>query len=351
MPSIDGIELRQMVCNNEFKPRWESYNLGDMGPNDIRIRSELTAAKHGTEKGQVLGKAIYMNVPWVEDRKMFDRSKENPCDPTRWGLVGNTTVGTVIAVGSEVKEFREGDRVYGYGGFRTVQQSPAGNFKKLVDGLCPEAACCLDPADFAMAAIRDAQIRIGEQVIIFGMGAIGLFTVQLARMSGAIDVIAVEPIAARRELALQHGATRAVDPNEVGDFGTATREWFPNGADVTIEASGSHHALNQAIRATCFGGRVVPLAFYLGEAKGLYLGEEFHFNRPNIISARACSDPQRDPFWNEARIFETLIRLFVQGNIKPYGLPAPIVKMDDLPEAYGKIIHAPDEVIKVAVRY
>lgn len=351
MPNIDGIELIQLVCNNEFRPRWESYTLGDLRPNEIRVRSDLTAAKHGTEKGEILGKAIYRSVPWIESHKMFDRSKETPCDPTQWRVVGNTTVGTVIAVGSEVRDLKEGDRVHGYGGFRTVHHSPAGHFKKLVDGLPPEAACCLDPADFAMAAVRDAQVRIGEQVIIFGMGAIGLFAVQLSRMSGAVDVVAVEPIAARRELALQHGATEAVDPSEVGDFGVAAREWFPNGADVTIEASGSYHALNQAMRATCFGGRVVPLAFYLGEAKGLYLGEEFHFNRLNIISARACSDPQRDPFWNEARIFETLLRLFTQGDLKPYGLPSPIVAPDDLPEAYGNILHAPEEVIKVAVRY
>lgn len=349
MPNVDGIELKQLVCNNEFKPRWESYALGELKPNEVRVKSELTAAKHGTEKGEILGKAIYRSVPWVESRKMFDRSKENPCDPTQWRGVGNTTVGTVIAVGSEVKHLKEGDRAYGYGGFRTVHQG--GHFKKLVDGLTPEAACCLDPADFALAAARDAQIRIGERVIVFGMGAIGLFTVQIARMSGAIDVIAVEPISERRELALQHGATMAVDPGEVGDFGVATREWFPNGADVTIEASGSYHALNQALRATCFGGRIVPLAFYLGQAEGLYLGEEFHFNQLNIISARACSNPQRDPFWDEARIFGTLVRLFVQGDLKPYGLPNPIVKPDDLPEAYGKILHAPEEVVKVAVRY
>ncbi len=349
MPDVDGIELKQLVCNNEFKPRWESYTLSDLGHNEVRVKSELTAAKHGTEKSGLLGKAMYSKAPWIESRKMFDRSKETPYDPTQWGGVGNTTVGTVIAVGSEVKHLKEGDRVYGYGGFRTVHQG--GHFKKLMDGLTPEAACCLDPADFALAAVRDAQIRAGEQVIVFGMGAIGLFTVQIARMSGAIDVIAVDPIAARRELALQHGATMAVDPDEVGDFGAATREWFPNGADVTIEASGSHHALNQAIRATCFGGRVVLLAFYQGEAKGLYLGEEFHFNQLSVISARACSNPQRDPFWDEARIFKTLVRLFIQGDLKPYGLPSPIVEPDDLPEAYGNILHAPEKVIKVAVRY
>ena len=349
MPSIDGTDLLQLVCNNEFSPRWEEYTLEELAADEVRVVSELTAAKHGTEKGELTGESIYCNVPMAPAGNVFDRSKTKPLDPTAWRPVGNTTVGTVTAVGKDVHDLKEGDRVYRHAGFRTVHH--ATGFKPVVPGFTPEAACCMDPADFALAAVRDAHIRIGERVIVFGMGAIGLFTVQLARMSGAVDVVAVDPVARRRELALRHGATAAVDPFEVGDFGMASREWFENGADVTIEASGNHHALNQALRATCYRGRIVPLAFYLGDAKGLYLGEEFHFNQLEIISARACSHPQRELFWDEGRILDTLVRLFCDGSLQPHGLPDPIVSMEDLPEAYGKIRHAPDDVVKVAVKY
>jgi threonine dehydrogenase-like Zn-dependent dehydrogenase len=346
MPQYDGIELVKLVCNNEFKPRWESYTLGELDPECVRVKNELTAAKHGTEKGEILGTASYMNFPM--HGTAFDRSKATPFDATKWQDTGNTSVGTVIAVGKEVKHLKEGDRVYNPGRFQTVADFH--NAKKL-DGISPEAACCMDPADFAIAAVRDAKICIGDNVIIFGMGAIGLFTVQFAKLQGALNVVAVDPIPARRELALQHGATKVVDPKEVADFGVAAREWFENGADVTIEASGNYIALNQCLQATCYRGKVVPLSFYLGDAKGVYLGEEFHFNLLNIISARACSDPQRELYWNEQRFFQTLRTLYKQGTIKPYGLPSPITTMDKLPEAYGKIYHAPNEVVKVAVKY
>ena len=349
MAAVDGIELLQLVCNNAFEPRWEPCALDELGPGEVRVLSELTAAKHGTEKGEITGESIYCNVPMDPEGRVFDRSRTKPYDPTNWRPVGNTTVGTVMAVGREVEGLKEGDRVYGYGGFRTVHQGR--HFKPLPPGFTGEAACCMDPANFALAAVRDGQVRVGERVIVFGMGAIGLFAVQLARLSGAVDVVAVDPIARRRELALRHGATLSVDPKEVGDFGMASREWLEIGADVTIEASGNYHALNQAIRATRYGGKVVPLAFYLGDARGLYLGEEFHFNQIDIVSARACSRPQRGLFWEEDRIFETLIRLFTAGTLHPHGLPDPIVTPEELPEAYGKIRHAPDEVIKVAVRY
>ncbi|MGQ9630727.1 MAG: zinc-binding dehydrogenase [bacterium] len=50
------------------------------------------------------------------------------------------------------------------------------------------------------------------------------------------------------------------------------------GADVAIEVSGSYSALHHAIRGVGFGGTVVVTSFYHGEAKGLRLGEEWHFN-------------------------------------------------------------------------
>ena len=210
----------------------------------------------------------------------------------------------------------------------------------------------MDPATFALGPVRDGNVRVGERVLVLGMGAIGLFAVQLARLSGALEVVAVDPIAARRRLALEHGATRVIDPLAVEDFAAAAREWFPpDGADVAIEASGNYGALNDAIRATRYSGNVVPLGYYLGEAKGLFLGEEFHFNRLNILSSRTSSEPPRELTWDSRRFEETLIGLFVRGDLKPCGLPSPIVGPDELPETYGKIYHSPEEVLKVAIRY
>jgi len=347
MAEIDGVELKRLVSNCAYRPRWEPLELGELKPGEVRVTSEFTAAKHGTEKSNLLKEEP--GFKYQRDTRVFDRLNPSKSDPEQWRTVGNTTVGTVTAVGNDVKDLKEGDRVYGYGGFQTVHQSA--RFKLLPEGLTPEAACCLDPADFALAAVRDGQVRIGETVVVFGMGAIGLFAVQLARMSGAVDVIAVDPIAERRELAMKHGATETVDPNEVQDFGSESRKWVPNGADVTIEASGSYHALNLALQTTRYAGTIVPLAFYQGGAQALNLGYEFHQNQLNIISARACSHPQRELYWEEDRIVETLIRLFAQGDLNPYGLPGPIVGTETLAETYGKIRHAPDEVLKVAVRY
>ena len=102
MAAVDGIELLQLVCNNAFKPRWEPYTLGGLGPDEVRVRSEFSAAKHGTEKGEITGESIYSNVPMDQDGRVFDRSRQTL---TTHDLEArcNTTVGTVMAAARKSK--------------------------------------------------------------------------------------------------------------------------------------------------------------------------------------------------------------------------------------------------------
>ena len=122
--------------------------------------------------------------------------------------------------------------------------------------------------------------------------------------------------------------------------------------DVTIEASGAYPALHEAIRACHFGGRCVPLAFYQGEGSGLRLGEEWHMNRIDMISSRSCSDPNRDhPMWDNGRIRQVAFELLKSGRLEVEGIVSPVVKFDELLEAYPLIDTHPERVVKLAARY
>ena len=70
----------------------------------------------------------------------------------------------------------------------------------------------LDPAEFAIGAVRDGNLRLGDNVAVFGMGAIGLVTVQVCLAAGAAGVVAIDPLANRREAARLCGATSVLDP-------------------------------------------------------------------------------------------------------------------------------------------
>jgi threonine dehydrogenase-like Zn-dependent dehydrogenase len=98
---------------------------------------------------------------------------------------------------------------------------------------------------------------------------------------------------------------------------------------------------------------VVPVSWYHGEAKGLNLGEEWHFNRQIMVSgARVESEPYRDfPLWDRTRVYETVIKLFQKKSLTSEGLLYPIVKFEDAVEAYRTLDEKPEETIKLGIKY
>lgn len=296
--------------------------------------------------------------------------------------LGNMAVGIVTDVGPEATRFRVGERVFGHLPIRETHTIDEATIDPLPPNLSAEAAVCLDPTVMALA-IRDAGIKLGDRVAIFGMGAIGLMAVQLTRMSGAHQVIAVDPIETRRTLACSFGADVALDPLAgdkdaglaireltkpadqalaaitpppdpyvVGGYRERITQFTELGVDVAIESSGNISALHHAIRATRFGGIVCVLSFYGGDSTALHLGEEFHVNRLNLVSARAQSLPLRDaPAWTLARLVETSMRWLSTGRLRTDGIITPIVYFEDSAEAYRMLDEHPEQSIKLGVRF
>ena len=276
------------------------------------------------------------------------------------------TIGAHLGGGVSIVRHREGrvdDLVNAFAGVPSANRS--GNipldivFRAMEENrislapseLSDEDLVCIDPAVVSLMAVREGHVRVGDRVAVFGLGAIGLMAVQMARISGATFIVGVEPIDKRRRLAEEYGADLTLNPYEC-DAGLEIKKRF-GGVDVAIDTSGSYRALHQAIRATSYGGTIVPVSWYHGEARGLNLGEEWHFNRQIMVSgARVESEPYRDyPRWDRKRVYDTVIELFRRGAITSRGLLQPIVKFDEAAEAYRMIDEKPEEAIKLAVIY
>jgi len=106
------------------------------------------------------------------------------------------------------------------------------------------------------AAVNAAEVVPGESVVVLGCGGVGLSAVQGAVLAGAGEVIAVDPRADRRDLALGLGAARVLDPAE--DLIRAVRGLTSGrGADVAIEAAGVQPTVDAALSVARPGGRVV----------------------------------------------------------------------------------------------
>lgn len=106
----------------------------------------------------------------------------------------------------------------------------------------------------AGAALNTAPVEHGSSVAVIGLGGVGLAALMAARVRGAADIIAVDPVAARREAATALGATHAVDP-AAGDVANQIRAVTGRrGADFVFEAVGRHATIETAIDATRRGG-------------------------------------------------------------------------------------------------
>jgi threonine dehydrogenase-like Zn-dependent dehydrogenase len=338
---------RELVAPAPNQIGWREVPHALLQPHQIRVRTHYGAAKHGTEMSLFKGTA---SPRGGYDKTLHLHRAEIPGVnyPVR---LGNIMVSEVIEVGSEVTQHSVGDMVFNYGPFADELVWPE-SVRRLPPNVPWQAAVCLDPADFAIGALRDGHVRLGDAVAVFGMGAIGLIVVQLAKLAGAFPVIAVDPLAPRRALAKACGADQVLDPTAV-DAGLAIKEATQNrGADVCIEYSGSHHALQTALRGVAYLGKVVAGAWPGAYPAGLDFGAEAHMNRPSIIFSRACSEPNPDhPNWDEQRIFDVAWRYLASGAIQTVPLVQPIVDFEDLITVYPKIATNPHEIIKLGVRF
>lgn len=329
--------------------RYREYAPSDLGPRDVRVRVEFAAPKHGTELHSLTGNPHHRKQ-WDEDLRMF-LPRPEPL-PLTERPVGNMVVGVVTEVGSEVTGFSLGDRVFGYGPICEKHQLPEDSWRAL-DGLSETDAVCSDPAHVALVAVRDGNVRIGDDVAVFGMGAIGLMTVQIAACSGATTVIAVDPIQSRRAAALALGADLVVDPSTKDAGLRIKRATGSLGVDVAIETSGNAAALNEAIRAIRQCGTIVHVPYGPKDASTLHLDEEFHVNRPTIIGSQAVwRNPDRSyPLWDEERARLTAIDLFRRGMVRSEGIVSPIVRFRDAAQALTDGLASPDRAIKIGVRF
>lgn len=345
---------RRLTTRDGSSFQVREYTLPPLGPKDLRVRVEFAAPKHGTEAHALTG-SVFDRKRWDADLRLFLPRPEGEAPPPAGERgIGNMVVGTVTDVGAGVDRFQRGDRVFGYGTIQEEHQAAEEHWYRL-EGLRPEDAVCVDPAHVALVAVRDGNLRIGDHVAVFGLGAIGLMACQIARAGGAHRVFAVDPIALRRSCAEARGADAAFDPT-AQDVALAIKQATGGrGVDVAIETSGSGRALHEAVRCIRQCGTVVHVPWGPKDCSELRLDEEFHLNRPLLVGSQAWSgwgNPDRSyPLWDHERAFRTAIDLFRRGQTSGEGVVTPIVPFAEAADALTAILHAPETTIKLGVRF
>ena len=210
---------------------------------ELRVKLAYTALSAGTERALLTG-------------------NEEGGDGFRFGFPsssGYSGSGIITDVGAGVTDFKPGDRVMVHGaGHQEFATLPEKEFVRVPDNVPLDQAALTIIAGFSLAAIRKARISLGDSAMVVGLGLLGLFAVQYARLSGAYPVIAVDFSKERREMAKALGADIALDPSEPG-HSERVKELTKGGANAVIEVTGNPLALKQSLVCRAKFGRMLLL--------------------------------------------------------------------------------------------
>jgi alcohol dehydrogenase len=142
------------------------------------------------------------------------------------------------------------------------------------------------------AVLNTARVRPGQSVAVFGMGGVGLSAVMGAVVTGASPVFAIDPMLAKRQLALDLGASDAFTPDEASE---RIRELCPAGVHYSFEAVGSEQVLEQAFEVTSRGGTTVAIGLpHPAKQLAIPAARIVAEARTLIGSYMGSSQPQRD---------------------------------------------------------
>lgn len=287
---------------------FEEGAFAPLAPDEVRIRTLFSGISAGTELTQYRGTNPFMHRRFDEAQRLFVDAEVPSWDwPVR--NLGYEESGEIIEVGSGVTDLKVGQRLFGTWNHKThhVASADYARERLLPEGADPRIGIFSHIGAVALNGVHDAQIRIGDTIAVFGLGVPGQIVAQAARASGA-RVIAIDPDAGRREIALRQGAHLAIEP--AGAAEEIKRLTGGRGADACIEVSGAPPALGEAIRAAAYNARVVAMGFFQGAIPGLKLGEEFHHNRIQLICSQISGvSPDASYRWSKPRLWRAAIEL------------------------------------------
>lgn len=317
---------------------FEDLAVKPLGPGEVRIRTLFSGISAGTELSQYRGTSPFMNRQWDVTNRVF-RDAEAPSWTFPVRNLGYEEAGEIVETGAGVTRIKAGDRAFGTWGHRGMHVMAEGDAadRLIPDGADPRIGIFSHIGAVALNGAHDARIRIGDLVVVFGLGVPGQIVLQAARASGA-TVIGVDPVASRRAMAERLGADRTLDPTAGPVSDIIKGETGGRGADICIEVSGAPPALAEAMRTVAYASRVVAMGFFQGEARGLQLGDEFHHNRIELISSQISGvAPEASHRWSKLRLWQTAVRLQHEGRLNLLPLITDMVPFAEAPALFERL--------------
>ncbi|MCB0184705.1 MAG: zinc-binding alcohol dehydrogenase [Caldilineaceae bacterium] len=317
----------------------EQAPLPTPAPDQLLIQTTLSAISAGTEllfyRGQV---PSHMNVDASITALAAGQGIHYPL------AYGYAAVGRVIAVGATLEEASWlGRRVFAFQPHASHFLAKGAELLPIPDSVSDEQAIFLPNMETAINFVHDGAPLLGERVIVFGQGIVGLLTLSLLARYPLGELIAVDREPSRHERAMAFGATAVYGDRAVAQ--PAMRD-----ADLVYELTGNPGALTDAINCTAYSGRVVVGSWYGRKRAEIDLGGHFHRNRIQLISSQVSTiAPALQGRWNKARRFAAAWSMLQQ--LDPELLITHQLPVLAAADAYQLLDQQPQQALQVVLSY
>lgn len=206
------------------------------------------------------------------------------------------------------------------------------NLLNVPENVSYECAATIDPLANALHGLKQADFHPGDNVCVYGLGAIGLYMVQAARAMGAKKIAAIDIIDKKLSIALANGADQVFNGLEK-DVAKQVSSFFGNGADVVADVTGSPVAQHNAILSTAKLGRVILLGI---SHQGLNLSEgAVDWIMRGQITLRGSWNSFSQPFpgweWTKS------VSLITEGKVNPRSVITHELPLVEVPAIFDSI--------------
>lgn len=283
-------------------------------------------------------------------------------------VLGHEFSGVISKIGSNVKNFKEGDKVtvepnlvcgrcyncrkgrynictnlkvigcVGYNGaFAEYIVVPSEKLIKLPDGLSFEEAALIEPTAVAVHAVRKTDQKLGQKVLVLGAGPIGLLVMQAAKLQGADQVIITDLLGYRLKKAEIFGADKVVNSSSE-NLVELTQEYYgQEGIDLIYDCVGIEETISQALQIVRKGSKIVIVGVPQGNI------------RTNLAYIQDRELELTGSLMYVREDFTAALNLIEKEKIQVKPLITHRFKLKDLETAFKMLLEAKEEIFKVLV--
>lgn len=324
------METKRIIFPEANRAELVTENWEAKGDDYVIVKTEISTISAGTERANITG-----------DPNVNGRNAPSVRFPRKPGY---SSAGTVIEVGPAVTKVKPGDRVVVVWGahsqYNVVNESKVVKIEE--DSVTFAQAAMVLISTFSMAAIRKCRFEIGEAAMVMGLGILGQFAIRILHAAGAAPLIAVDPVASRREEALKGGADYALDPFEEGFADRVKALTGGKGVPVCIEVTGQGTAFDQALDCMAQFGRIALLGCTRNKEFSIDYYRKIHCPGITVIGAHTMARPKQEsaPGWfTEVDDMRAVMRLVACGRLKLDNMESEMHAPEECAEVYQRLIN------------